>query len=114
MRPVTVTVSNASGGTQYSPFVRLDDWAPPNVSIQCNVTGTATYTIEMSNDDPNSPTNPVAVNSMAWRSDVSPIVSATASAQATMSIPFLFYRVTQTAGSGSVTATFVQFSSVPL
>ena len=66
MTPITVTVSNASGGVQYSPLVRLDEWAPGQVGVQLTASGTVNYTLQQSMDDPNSPTNPVAQASMTW------------------------------------------------
>ena len=66
MQPITVTASDASGGAVASGLVRFDDWAPGTVSLQVKVTGTVNYTVQTSMDDPNSPTNPVALASMTW------------------------------------------------
>ena len=48
MRPITVTVSNASGGTKYSDLVRLDEWAPGQVGVQLTASGTVNYTLQQS------------------------------------------------------------------
>jgi len=97
-----------------SPWVRMDEWAFGPLSIQCDVAGTVNYTVFFSNDDPNSPTNAVSPEAMVWSSVVSPIVGATATAQAVMSVPFTWARVTlnsETAGTGNyVRATFTQYA----
>ena len=54
------TVSIGTVSTGATPWVRLDDWALPQTSIQCNVVGTVNATIQSTLDDPNDPTNPVA------------------------------------------------------
>ena len=114
MRPITVSVSDASGGIQYSPWVRFDDFAPSNISIQCNVTGTVNYTVQTTLDDPNSPTNPVAVGSVTWvDSSDTAVVGATATAQSNFLFAPIFARVKLSSGNGSVSATFLQSSSVP-
>ena len=61
MQPTTVSTTDATAGTTYSSLVRMDSWANAQSVVQVTVTGTATYTVETSMDDPNSPTNPVAV-----------------------------------------------------
>ena len=115
MRPITVTVSNASGGVQYSPLVRLDEWAPGQVGVQLTASGTVNYTLQQSMDDPNSPTNPVAQNSMTWVNCAdTAAVGASSTVQTNYQFVPLFCRVVLNSGSGSVTATFVQASSVPL
>lgn len=115
MQPIVVTVSDASGGAKYSRWVRLDNWAPGGVAVQLVVSGTATYTLQQTLDDPNSPTNPVPVNSVTWFpcADTN-VVNVSASAQTNYQFAPVFCRVVQSAGSGSVTATFVQHSAVPL
>lgn len=114
MRPITVTVSDASGGAKYSDWVRFDEYAPSNISIQCNVTGTVNYTVQSTLDDPNSPTNPVAVANVTWvNSSDSNVVSATATKQSNFLFAPIFARVLLSSGTGSVTTTFVQDSNGP-
>lgn len=110
----TVTVSDASGGVQYSSMVRFDDFAPSNISIQCNVTGTVNYTIQSSMDDPNDPISPVAVGSMVWI-DTSDLVGvgATTSIQSNFLFAPKFARIKLNSGSGSVRAVFLQSGVVP-
>ena len=114
MRPITVTVSDASGGTKYSPLVRLDEWAPAHVGVQLSVSGTVNYTLQQSMDDPNSPTNPVPLASMTWVNCAdTAAVGASTSIQTNYQFVPLFCRVVLNSGSGTVTATFVQASVVP-
>ena len=105
MRPIVVTTS----GVSTSQLARMDDWAPGPISIQCVITGTATYSVQVSNDDPNSATNPVAVGSMTWSpSPDTPATGATTNLYTVLAQVPLFIRINQTVGSGTVTATIVQ------
>jgi len=114
MRPITVTVSDASGGAKSSDWIRFDDWSPSNISIQCNVTGTVNYTVQSTLDDPNSPTNPVAAGSVTWvNSSDSAVVNATTTKQSNFIFAPIFARVLLNSGTGSVVATFVQDSNGP-
>lgn len=115
MRPIVVTVSDASGGVKYSNLVRLDEWAPGQVGVQISVTGTVNYTLQQSMDDPNSTTNPVDQASMNWVNCAdTAVVGASATKQTNYQFVPLFCRIVLNSGSGSVTGTFVQASSVPL
>lgn len=115
MRPVTVSVSDASAAIKYSPWVRFDDWSQNYISIQCNVDGTVNYTIQTTLDDPNSATNPVAINSVTWfDSNDTEVVGATAAAQSNFIFAPTFARVKLNSGSGTVTATFLQSGGVML
>lgn len=114
MQAKTVSVSDASGGVKYSSLVRFDDFAPSNISIQCSVTGTVSYTVQSTLDDPNDPFNPVAVNSMTWvdSSDTN-VVAATATKQSNFLFAPKYARIKLNSGTGSVTATFLQSSNGP-
>jgi len=115
MRPLHTSVSDASGGAKNSAPVRFDDYAPSNISIQCTVTGTVNYTVQTTLDDPNSATNPVPEASMTWvDSSDTAVVGATATKQSNFLFAPTFARIRLNSGSGSVTATFIQSSSVPL
>jgi hypothetical protein len=112
MQPITVSTTDASVATTYSRPVRMDSWASPQSIIQVDVTGSATYTVETSMDDPNSPTNPIAFASMTWINCAdTAVVAKTASAQGILSVTPLFVRIKQTAGAGSTTMTIVQFGN---
>lgn len=114
MRPITVTVSDASAGVKYSRLVRLDEWAPGQVGVQLTVFGTVNYTLQQSMDDPNSPFSPVSEANMTWVNCAdSQVVGSTQTKQTNYQFVPLFCRVVLSSGSGSVTATFVQASVVP-
>lgn len=106
MRPITLTTAGVSN----SRPARMDDWAPGPIAIQCVVTGTVAYTVQFSNDDPNSTTNPVA-NEAAMTWSPSPDAAAVAATGSILtqfaSVP-LFVRISQATGTGSVVATVVQ------
>ena len=114
MQARQVTVSDASGGVQYSSWVRFDDFAPSNISVQCTVTGTVNYTVQSTLDDPNDPFNPVAVGSVTFvdSSDTN-VVGATATKQSNFLFAPKYARIKLSSGSGSVVATFLQSSAVP-
>jgi len=105
-----VTVGTTGLGS--SPWVRFDNWAHPTLAIQCVVTGTANYTFESSFDDPNDLVNAVAPASMAWDSTISPLVGASASAEATVDAAPLWGRISINSGTGSVRAVFTQYLNV--
>jgi hypothetical protein len=107
-------ITVGTNGVAGSEWVRFDEYAPSNISIQCTVSGTVNYTVQSTLDDPNSPTNPVAINAVTW---VDPTDTAVVSQSATKQSNFLFApiyaRVLLNSGSGSVTTTFVQDSNGP-
>lgn len=108
---LTVGMTN----TAASPRIRFDDFAPSNISIQCNVTGSATYTVQSTLDDPNDPFNPVATGSMVWvnTSDTN-VVAAVATRQSNFLFAPKFCRVVLTTTStGSVAMTALQSSNGP-
>ena len=112
MQPITVSTTDATAGTTYSRKVRMDSFALAQTIVQVNVTGTATYTVETSMDDPNSPTNPVAEGSMTWVNCAdSAVVAKSASAQGVLSATPTFIRIKQTAGNGSTSLTVAQFGN---
>lgn len=97
-----------------SPWVRFDEWAMPQAAIQCTVSGTPTYTVQQTLQDPNSPTNPVTPYSITWlNTSDSAAVNATASLQTSYQYSPTFAKVTITTGTGSVSATFAQFNVAP-
>jgi len=114
MQARQVSVSNASGGVKYSSWVRFDDFAPSNISIQCTVSGVVDYTVESTLDDPNDPISPVASGSMTWvESSDTNVVGATTTKQSNFLFAPKFARIKLNSGAGSVTATFLQSSNGP-
>lgn len=115
MQPITVTTTDATAGTTYSRPVRMDSWANAQSAVQVTVTGTATFTVETSMDDPNDPTYPVAQASMVWINAIDTnLVAKTANATGVFAVTPIFVRIKQTAGNGSTKMTIAQFSNVPL
>jgi hypothetical protein len=104
-----------TNGLADSPWVRADEWALGPTSVQCTVSGTVNYTVYFSNDDPNSPTNPVNPNAMTWVAASSPLATATATQQGTLTAPYLWTKTTLNSQTnpGYVTTTFVQVGVAP-
>lgn len=102
MRPVIVSTSDASGGVKNSATVPLDTYSD-EVALQVVVTGTATYTIQQTLDDP---FGSAALN---WfdHSDTN-LVGATTNKQGNYDFTPRAVRLRQTAGNGSVVLTISQ------
>ncbi len=104
MRPIILTTTDASGGTQTSAVAPLDIHGRPEVSLQLDVTGTATCTVQQTLDDP-------------WDSTITPtwfdhpdinLVGATADKQGNYAYIPRAVRLRQTAGKGSAKLTIIQ------
>lgn len=103
------TVAIGTNGVAASPWVRLDDWGPQGAAIQCDVNGTVNYTVQQTLDDPNSPTNSVAVADVVWiNSSDSAVVAATTSQQSNYNFAPAYSRVLMNSGTGTVTMTLSQ------
>jgi hypothetical protein len=117
----TAAVTVGTNGIASTPWVRLDDWALPQIAIQCNVSGTVNYTVQSTLDDPNSPTNPILPSAMNWiNSPDTNAVAATAAIQTSYggyaAYPAMtpaFVRVLLNSGTGTVTATVTQLGVAP-
>src|ERR1019366_4393690 len=110
----TAAVTVGTNGIAATPWVRFDDWAMPQIAIQCNASGTVNYTTQATMDDPNSATNPVLPSAVTWvaTSDAAG-VGATGSVQTNFAYCPIFARVLLNSGTGYVSATFLQSSVVP-
>lgn len=109
---LTVGMTNSAA----TPWVRFDDFAPSNISVQCSVSGSVNYTVQSTLDDPNSTTNPVSASAVTWvdSSDAN-VVAATATKQSNFLFAPKFARVViNTTSTGTVTATFLQSSNGPI
>lgn len=73
------TISVGTNGVAGSPWVNFDTWAMGTVSGQCVVNGTVNYTVQVTDDDPNSYGNPIAANVVTWNSNAVGIVNQTTS-----------------------------------
>lgn len=96
-----------------SPWVRFDEWAPSDISIQCTVSGTVNYTVQQTLDDPNNPINPVSPAAVTWiNSPDSLLIAASTSVQSNYAFMPTYARITLNSGTGSVTGTFIQSGNV--
>lgn len=102
-----------TNGVASSSWVRFDEWAPSDISIQCVTSGTVNYTIQQTLDDPNSPTNSVTAASVTWFSSPdSLLVNSTGSVQSNYAFMPTYARILLNSGTGTVTATFIQNGNV--
>lgn len=108
MRPIIQTLSDASGGALKTAPLPPDIYLNPfSVSLQTEVTGAATYTVEWTQDDIwASGYDPDAVTSI-WNA-VAGMDGAIINATATFNEPVRAFRMRQTAGAGSVRLIIVQ------
>ena len=106
MRPVRYTLANAAVDPQIGAVIPMDIYiAPFSVSIQADVTGAATYTVEYTLDDIWAPGyNPATGH---WIPLVG-MTDATADANTFLVSPVTGVRARQTAGAGSVALTVIQ------
>lgn len=102
--------------TASSPWVRFDDFAPSNISLQCTVSDSVTYTVQATIQDPNDPFSPVPIGSMTWvSSSDTNVVGASATKQSNFLFAPKFARVILTTTStGSVSMTTLQSSNGPI
>ena len=108
---ITVGTSGVGG----SKWLVFDAFAPSLISLQCNVTGTINYTVQTTLNDPYDPLTPVAPASVVWvNSSDTAVVGATATKQSNFMFAPVYARILINSGAGSVAATFLQSSSVPL
>ena len=104
MRPIKVSTSNASGGAVNSDPAVLDLYGRPEVSLQVVVTGTATYTVQQTLDNPLK-----AGETLTWFDHPdTELVAQSANRQGNYAYIPAAVRVRQTAGAGSVTLTVLQ------
>jgi hypothetical protein len=108
------TITVGTNGIAGSPWLNLDTWGMGTASIQAVVTGTANYTIQVSNDDPDSYGNPVARSSVTWDSDFAGIQNAAASTMGLFSQVPAWVRILLNSGTGSVALTVIQHLDVTL
>jgi hypothetical protein len=118
----TLSIGTAlSGGVASSPWVRLDDWVPPgSLGVAAIVSagvggGTINYTLQYSQDDPNSVTNPVNPYQMTWfNTGTAALITATASQFSTEAVTTAFARilVNSYTSAAQVTGTIRQLGAI--
>lgn len=106
------TIEVGTNGVACSQWLFLDTWALGSLSGQCVVSGTVNYTVEATNDDPDSFANPVAAPLVTWDDDYAGLNGAQASAQFGLQNPPQWIRVKLNSGTGSVRMTIIQHGSV--
>lgn len=104
MRPIIITTTDASGGATTSSSAIMDIHGRPDISLQLDITGTATCTVQQTLDN-------------LWDESITPVwidhpetdlVGATTDAQGNYAyVPFAV-RLRQTAGNGSAKLTIIQ------
>lgn len=104
MRPIQVSVSDASGGTKNSAAAVLDYYGRPEVSLQVVVTGTVNYTIQQTLDNPLE----AGVTPTWFSHPDANLVAQTVNRQGNYAYIPVAVRVQLTSGSGSVVLTAVQ------
>jgi hypothetical protein len=109
MRPSIVSVSDASGGAKNSNPIVLDYYGQYGVSLQVVVTGTATWTVQQSLDNPLT-----AGATVTYFDHPDPnMVSQTVNRQGNYAYNPVAVRIRQTAGTGSVRLTAIQVGLHP-
>jgi hypothetical protein len=102
-------VSDASGGTEYSNPAVLDYYGQFGVALQTVVTGTATYTVEQTLDNPLE----AGVTPVWFDHPDTNLVAQTVNRQGNYAYNPVAVRVKQTAGTGSVRLTALQVGLHP-
>ena len=110
------TIAIGTTGSAGSPWVYFDPWANPVAAFAVVATGTVTYTVQESMDDPNDPVFPVTAANMTWFSAAG-ISSATATSQLSSFSAVPRYArvliVSGATGTAGATGTFQQQGNVP-
>lgn len=111
------TIEVGTNGIAGSQWINLDEWAPGPVAGQCVGSGTVNYSVETTNDDPNSYGNPVARSAVTWDTTLPPtaVVDATATQSFALAVSPVFCRIllNSESGSGFVRMTLAQNGAVP-
>ena len=107
---LTAAATVGTNGTGSTPWVRLDEWANTQCTIQINVSGTVNYTIQSSMDDPNATWGTAVLPSaMTWvATNDTNVVGATSSLQTNYAFAPTWVRCLLNSGSGSCTMTVAQ------
>ena len=107
MRQIVLTTSDASGGTQTGGPAPLDLYGRPQVSLQLDITGTATCTVQQTLDNVFDST----ITPTWFDHPDSNLVGATADKQGNYAFIPSAVRLRQTAGNGSAKLTIIQSGS---
>ena len=106
MRPIVVTVSNASGGAKNSNTLPLDHYISPfNTSLSVLVTGTANYTVQYTFDRVQEPGWTPATGN--WVNHPN-LTAQTTTLDSNLAYPAMAVRIVLNSGTGSVRFTVIQ------
>lgn len=117
----SITISSAAAGAltvgtntiASSPWIRIDNYADAQVAIGTYVTGTVNYTIQQAFFDPNSTQFTISPYQVPWiNSTDSGAVNQTGNIATSFSISPMWVRVLLNSGSGTVTASIIQYGMV--
>jgi hypothetical protein len=108
-------VTVGTNGVAGSRWIRFDDFAPGQITVQGNVSGTVNYSVQTTLNDPNDPFTPVAIGSVVWLDALDAnIVSESAAKSGYIAYAPVYARVLLNSGSGSASITFLQSSNGPI
>lgn len=108
-------ITVGTNGVAGSRWVRFDDFAPSNISLQCTVHGSANYTVQSTLEDPNNPVSPTPVELVTWvNSSDNNVVGTGSTAQSNFLFTPVYARILLNSGSGYVSAVFLQSSNGPI
>lgn len=97
-----------------SRWVRMDSWANAQSVVQVSVSGTITYSVQTTMNDPNDPFEPINVQDVVWLDalDGNLVAESTAKSGYLAYTP-TFLRIVGSGGDGYATMTVAQFSNAP-
>lgn len=106
-------VTVGTNGVAGSSWVRLDSWSDAQTAIQCNATGTVNYTVQVTMDDPNDPTNPVSIVNTTWlNTNDTDAITAIGDVFTNFDWTPTYARILLNSGTGTVSGKFAQFNVV--
>jgi hypothetical protein len=108
-------VTVGTNGVAGSRWVRFDDFAPGQITVQCDVSGTVNYSVQTTLEDPNDPFSPVAIGSVTWLDALDAnLVSESTAKSGYIAYAPAYARVLLNSGSGSASAILLQSSNGPI
>ena len=110
---IATTITVGTNGVAQSPWVMFDTYSSTApISIQCTVSGTVSYTVQQTLENPNTLNNTAVTGRpdlITWVNHPdSTLVTATGTIQGSYAYMPALARVTLNSGTGTVTATFIQ------
>lgn len=106
----TAAITLGTNGSASTPWFRLDNYGFPQCALQVDVSGTVTYSVEQTLEDPNDPTFGLNPSQLTWLPH-GVLAAKNASAQDNYAYLPAYTRCTITAGTGSCRYTVIQATS---